>query len=351
MSRAMCRTGRKAASAINQVLRTATGWYNPPMLIPFTAAYDLGATLCGGQAFRWRAEPDSWFCGVIFGNVVRMRKLAAGIEFVCAPDDAESLAPLVRDYLRLDEDVNDICAALSAADDHLADAVKRHGGLRLLRQEAWECLVSYICSATNSIPRISANVEAMATAFGKPLPYPALPPSAGGSAASSDSPSNGAALRSSFPSPGALADAGEQALRDLGLGFRAAYVAAAAEGIASTGSPDLYALREADYDNALDALVSLNGVGDKIANCVMMFALDKPQAFPVDVWIVRALRQWYADAPTPPAINRNGKRTSPTGAQIRHMRLWAQEQFGMHAGYANQYIFHHQRWLEGKGTD
>ena len=309
------------------------------MLIPFTAPYDLKATLCGGQAFRWRDEGDGWFCGVIFGNTVRMRRVDEGIEFVSAPDDEASLAQPVADYLRLDDDIDAIYAALSE-DEHLADAVRQHRGLRLLRQEPWECLVSFICSANNNIPRITANVEDMAENYGKPLPRHPIP-----SYVDVEAEAEAACDRGAFPTPSALAHAGEQALRDLKLGFRAPNVISAAQKIAN-GCPDLYSLREAPYDDALAELIEIRGVADKIANCVTLFSLDKPQAFPVDVWIVKAMRDWYPEVPVPPAVNISGNKASPTEKQKREMRQWAQERFGMHAGYANQYLFHHKRWVD-----
>ena len=311
------------------------------MLIPFAGPYDLPGTLLGGQAFRWRDEGGGWFCGVIFGNVVRMRRVEDGIEFVSAPDDEVSLAPLVRDYLRVDDDMNGIYAALSE-DEHLAKAVKQHEGLRVLRQEPWECLIGFICSANNNIPRITANVEDMAMNYGKPLPYVEARSSASGP----KSPPRTACSRNMFPSPSELVGAGEQALRDLKLGFRAVNVIAAAEGIAEGKGPDLYALREAEYDDALAELVRLRGIADKVANCVMLFSLDKPQAFPVDVWIVKAMRDWYPEAPAPPALNSNGNKTTPTERHKREMREWALERYGEHAGYANQYMFHHKRWVD-----
>ena len=299
------------------------------MLIPFEASYDLRGTLCGGQAFRWRDEGDGWFCGVIFGNVVRMRRVAEGIEFVSAPDDETSIVPLVRDYLRVDDDMNEMYAALNE-DEHLSDAVKQHRGLRVLRQEPWECLVGFICSANNSIPNITTAVERMAANYGKALPYP----------------DGQDCVRSAFPSPRDIVNAGEQALRDLKLGFRAVSVIAAADGIADGKGPDLYALREADYDDALAELIRLRGVADKVANCVMLFSLDKPQAFPVDTHIEQALREWYPDAPVPPARNSKGNKRSSTDKEKREIREWALERYGMYAGYANQYMFHHKRWVD-----
>ena len=138
--------------------------------------------------------------------------------------------------------------------------------MRLLRQDPWECLVAFICSANNNIPaHQSANVESMCESFGRPLALDGR-------------------VRNTFPSAEALSEAGEQPLRELRLGFRAKYVAAAAETVAA-GRIDLFALREASYEETLAELTTLPGVGDKVANCVMLFSLDKLEAFPVDVWI------------------------------------------------------------------
>ena len=117
----------------------------------------------------------------------------------------------MRDYLRVDDDMDAVYAALSE-DEWLAGAVKQHRGLRVLRQEPWECLIGFICSANNNIPRITANVEDMALHYGSALPYP----------------DRRDCVRNTFPSPSELVDAGEQALRDLKLGFRAVNVIAAA---------------------------------------------------------------------------------------------------------------------------
>ena len=282
------------------------------MQIEFEGSYDLSSTLESGQAFRWRKNSD-WYSGVIFNNRVKIRRNQRGVEFHSSPDDEASLEPLVRGYLRLEDDLDGIYARINR-DEHIGESIRRFTGMRILRQEPWECLVSFICSANSNIGRISTNVEDISTKFGRAIGV------------------NGD-IRHTFPAPDVLAEAGEQPLRDLGLGFRAKYVAAAARIIAE-GGLDLYALREASYDDALESLVALPGVGDKVANCIMLFSLDKLEAFPVDVWIDRALRDWY-----------------PTVAEKKltkkAMRPWAQDYFGRYAGYANQYMFHGRR-LQGK---
>lgn len=305
------------------------------MIIPNDAPYDIHGTLCGGQAFRWRAAGDGWYDGVVFRNRIRLRQIDGGFEFACAPDSEALLAPKIADYLRIDEDMDAVYNALRG-DPMLAEGARRHRGLRVLRQDPWECLISFICSANNSIPRISANVESMADAFGDPLPQPALPPGADGAAAESD-------IRCAFPTPRQLAAAGEQPLRDLGLGFRAKYVAAAAESVLAGRIADMYdKLRASDFEYALNELTQLNGVGDKIANCVILFSLDLPQAFPVDTWIVKAMRDWY------PQFAPDDPKSKPTERQMRLMREWMQDRYGYFAGYANQYMFHHKRWLDLK---
>ena len=286
------------------------------MLIPFSQPLDIVITLESGQAFRWRREGE-WLHGVIFNNIVKIRQTQEGVEFFCSPDDEQTLEPLIRDYLRLGDDIDAICREIDV-DDRIGGALRLYPGMRILRQEPWECLISFICSANSNIPRISANVEDMASSFGRPISFDGIE-------------------RSAFPTPERLAEAGEQRLRELRLGFRAKYVAAVAR-IVADGNLDLFALREAPYQEALDALTALPGVGDKVANCVLLFSLDKLEAFPVDVWIDRALREWYPRQMT----YGEGKKLTR-----KAMRPWAQEHFGAYAGYANQYLFQGRR-LQGK---
>ena len=292
------------------------------MLIPLDRPFDLASTLECGQAFRWRREADrnGWYQGVVFDNIVELRREPDGIEFLCAPDDESALEPLLRDYLCLDDDLEAIYRSIGV-DEHIDAVIGRYRGMRILRQDPWECLVSFVCSANSNIRRISTNMEDIAGAFGRPVWL-------------------GKRVRHTFPRPGDLAGAGEQPLRKLGLGFRAKYVAAVSTAVAN-GTVDLFALRESSYGEALEALTALPGVGDKVANCVLLFSLDKPEAFPVDVWIQRVMREWYADE--------FGKSTDRKNSKTR-MRLWAQNYFKSYAGYANQYLFHDIR-LRSRNSD
>ena len=284
------------------------------MLIPVDGPFALAPTLESGQAFRWRTSGDV-FEGVVFGNVVKVRQADDGVEFTCGPDDEKYLAPLLSDYLGLATDLPAVYRSMSH-DPRVSEAIDRYRGMRILRQDPWECLVCFICSSASNIPRITSNVESICDSFGARI-------------AGADT------SRRNFPTPRQLAGAGERRLRDLRLGYRAEYLAATARSIAD-GKPDLFALREAPYEEALEALTALAGVGDKVANCVLLFSLDKPEAFPVDVWVHRALQEWY--------LAGRGERMSRP-----KMRLWAQEYFGEYAGYANEYLFPDRRLL-GRGS-
>ena len=274
---------------------------------------DLESTLFSGQVFRWRKR-ESWYEGVVSGRIVRLREVEGGIAFATALDDEDFIASQLRDYFSLGFDLSEVHSTLSR-DLYLREIIDRYRGMRVLRQDPWETTLSFLCAQNSNVQRITRNIEDMCRTFGRAM-------------------SLGDHTRHAYPTPEALARAGEQALRDLGLGYRARYVVSAAEKVAR-GEIDLMALRDVSYDDALSALLTLEGVGDKVANCIMLFCMDKPQAFPVDTHILQVLRERYPNA--------RGVNTS----DIRHVRAWAQEYFAPYAGYANHYLFHSRR-VEGR---
>ena len=273
---------------------------------------DLEASLLGGQAHRWKRHED-WFSGVLWGNLVLVRQQGRSIEFQSAPAHPDTLDPRFRQYLRLDDDLDSIYGDITC-DANVAAQVRLYPGLRVLRQEPWECLVAYICSANSNIETIHLSMERLSDTFGHPVSL------------------NGHTRRT-FPSPVDLAEAGERELRELKLGFRAPYVHRAAEAIVEKRI-DLVHLVRAPYPEAKAELMALRGIGDKIADCIALMSLEKLEAFPIDVWVRRALAEWYFP----------GQKT-PTN---RVLLPWAQEYFGRYAGYANQYLFHGRRLRDRK---
>lgn len=274
-----------------------------PFLLEVPPPLDLGATLESGQAHRWQRDGDVYW-GVVYGSLLKVRQVPKGIEIFSDPELSASSKTMLASYFRLDDDLDGIYEEINR-DDRIDGMIRRYAGLRLLRQEPWECLTAFICSATSNIPRIAANMESMADAFGEPR-------------------SLHGRVRCTFPSAQRIAEAGEGALRELGLGFRAKYLARAAIRVAE-GELDLEEVRSLPYWEARARLTDLYGIGAKIADCVLVFSLDKLEAFPIDRWVSRAVQEWYL----------NGQTTKYD--DIVH---WAHDYFGQYAGYAQQYLFH-----------
>ena len=293
--------------------------------------FDLYSTMKCGQAFRWRetsdAERGDHFEGVIHGNFIRAQQTEEdgnALRFTSEPDPPATFRPILEDYLGLNHGLDAIYAQLGE-DPVLEPLFAKYSGLRVLRQDPWECLVSFICSGNNNIARISQNVEDISRAFGRRI--------------TPSDPSADCEPRWSFPTPEAVAEAGEQPLRDLKIGYKAPYIAETALRIAN-GDIDLHALREAEYEEALEAVTSLPGVADKIGNCVLLFSMDKLDSFPVDVHIFRAAWNNYPEIRDMIPSPYQKPKKSPTNAQKIRLRRWYQDRFHPYAGYANQYLFY-----------
>ncbi|MFO1488132.1 MAG: DNA glycosylase [Verrucomicrobiota bacterium] len=269
--------------------------------------YDLAATLDSGQAFRWQRGGETWE-GIVAGRWVSLRQDADGIlaQTAIAVEDWRWLA----NYLQSDLDLESVLQTFPD-DEPMRTAMAGCRGLRLLRQEPWECLASFILSSTKQIVQIRQIVTHLCERFGEPVPHgreEALPVF-------------------SFPSATRLASLSERDLRDCKMGFRAPYLLGSAQKIVA-GEINLKALRELPVETARAELMNLPGVGRKIADCVLLFAYGFPGAFPVDVWVMKALQQLYFP-----------KRR----ASLKRLHRFAATHFGPHSGYAQQYLFHYMR--------
>lgn len=276
--------------------------------------FSLRDTLESGQVFRWTSKH-----GASYGFLPLDRSAPSRLPPSCAvrvrQDDrtllVESVDPRlradhVRRYFALDVDLSAILTTIDV-DPQMHAAISRHRGLRVIRQDSWECLASFILSSFNNIVRIQGMIERLAQAFGQPMSF------------------NGF-RGSSFPSPEALARVPERRLRLLGLGFRAPYLKATAKRIAEGRLP-LHTLAQTDYWTTKASLLHCDGVGDKVADCVALFGFEKYEAFPIDVWIARAMRYYFRQARMTPA----------------RIHAFAHQHFGRYAGYAQQYLYHYVR--------
>lgn len=273
--------------------------------------YDLGATLNSGQAFRWRRLAAGWE-SVIGSNWVRLESSPAGIVAECCADPGNWR--WLSQYLQVECSLAPVLATFPR-DKAMKKAVAECRGLRLLRQEPWECLASFVLSSTKQIVQIRQIIETMCQRFGPAIPGP-----------TDDSRWFG------FPGASCIARCSESELRACKMGFRAKYLKAAAE-LVSSKMVDLEKIPELSVQDARAILMQIPGVGPKIADCVLLFAYGFQDAFPIDVWVAKALRETYFPH------RRVG---------IGQLYQFSATYFGPFAGYAQQYLFHH--WRTGGRT-
>ena len=290
--------------------------------LPVGPSFNLAAIPKLGQDFRWRKLDDCWYSVVLSGHLIHIRQEGQVLKYTS--DTGSNLNDLLRCYFRLDDPIDKIYASISACDDQTISMLveKYHPGLRLLRQDPWECMVAYICSPNNNVKRISVIVESIAIELGECIEL------------------NGE-VRYTFPTCKQVLAAGIRRLEKLKLGLdRHSKIFAAAKRVCGC-ELNLYKLAQPDvpYDEAKLQLMESYGVGDKVADCIALFALDKTEAFPVDRNIGRALAGLYDDCPPLPKNSRGGL----TDRQYRDIANWARKRFGKYACYVNQLLFHKQR--------
>ncbi len=243
------------------------------------------------QAFHWK-EKDGIFFGTADGRAAQVVRTENG--FCVRGVEKEDVAfwthyfDLERDY----EQIIQSCAEYPNAHN----AMRMLAGLRVLNQPAWETLIAFIISANNNVSRIRSIIDRLIEKFG---------------------------INGAFPSPETLRDAEEDELRAIGCGYRAAYLKHSARMVCE-GFP-LNGLSKLSYEQAHEQLLKLSGVGDKVADCIQLFGMGYSEAFPVDVWVERLMKQWFEG-------NEHLSR--------KNLRSRAQEMFGKHAGIIQQSLFH-----------
>jgi N-glycosylase/DNA lyase len=268
--------------------------------------YDLAATLDSGQSFGWHPRQAGW-AGVLGPTWVQLTQTPEGIR-------AETAEPVVNwgwleHYLQIDTRIADVISTFPD-DEPMRSALTACRGLRLLRQDPWECLASFILSSTKQIVQIKQIVRHLRTRFGQQVE--AL---------------DGAPVTHRFPTPQVLSEATIEELRNCKMGFRAPYLRDTARAVAE-GKVNLAAMAGTQVEQAREELMNLPGVGRKVADCVLLFAYGFQSAFPVDVWVMKGLRELYFPR---------------RKVSVSRLHQFAASHFGPNAGYAQQYLFHYLR--------
>jgi N-glycosylase/DNA lyase len=277
--------------------------------------FNLDHTLTCGQSFRWEKHDDWWY-GVVRDEIVKIRQPRDKLQFETFPEKMNTAS--LSEYFRLDDALPLILSRINK-DAHIHRAIQNFRGLRIIRQEPWECLISYICATYKNIPAIQEMILNLSKCFGKKIPF-----------------DNHDFYK--FPEPKDLATASLEELKRCKLGFRAENVSETSK-IIHEKRFDLDALKEMSYERAKRKLLSLPGVGQKVADCVLLFSLDKLEAFPVDVWIKWATLEFYADHFERSFLESISSKRSITPNQYRKINSFGREHFGEYAGYAQEYLF------------
>lgn len=262
-----------------------------------------------GQCFRWSEEDDGSYTGVALHRVINVRKQDCNL--VIGNTSLSDFYNTWYDYFDLGRDYGAIKKELSS-DDVLSEAARFGDGIRILKQDESETLISFIISSNNRIPMIKREVGRLSEGWGDPIRYRGR-------------------TYYTFPSLEKLAQASVEEIKSCGMGFRAQYIKDTCRIILDDDIP-LYRMKDMDYRKARKILMGLPGVGPKVSDCVLLFSMRHYEAFPVDVWVKRVMRHYYL-APD---------------VSLPKIELYAQQRFGGLAGFAQQYLFYFARDLKGK---
>lgn len=269
--------------------------------------FDADHTFDCGQCFRWDREPDGSYTGVVGDKVANIRVDGSRLIIEnCTEDEFETFW---HEYLDLGRDYGEIKGILCDGDQVMAEAAAYGHGIRLLQQDPWETVVSFIISQNSNIPRIKKCINALCENFGESLgEYRGIE-------------------RFAFPSAEKLASLTKEDLAVCRLGYRDDYILKTAEAVAADGGKTLAMTREMDFADAEAYIRSLHGVGPKVANCILLFGILRYESFPLDVWMKRIMSQLYGFAEN----------------DMKGMAAYAAEHFGQHSGFAQQYLFYFAR--------
>ncbi len=275
---------------------------------------NLDHTINSGQVFLWEKFDSVWY-GINGGDVLAVDA-----------DNPKLVSSFVKsdyDLFRDNDEFNHVIKSISK-DKTIKDATRKFSGLRLMRQDPFQCYISFIASSNSNLQNIKSSLKNITKKFGDKVKF------------------NNKEFYT-FPEPKKLAKATKQELLSCGLGYRVPFVMKASN-LVSTSHIDFDYLKKADYLTAKESLLQVFGIGDKVADCILLFSLEKLEAFPLDRWIIRSLQQYY-----PGRFSFEGKTITKNKYQTLHQEIV--QYFGPYAGYCQQFLFkliresNQKKWL------
>ena len=282
--------------------------------------FDLDDIFDSGQTFRWNKEKDGSYSGIVEGSFANIgftpyttkNSGAIGIWSNLYADSPARREAYWRNYLDLNRDYGAIKRILMTEDSVMAKAIKMSPGIRILNQNKWETLISFIISQNNNIPRIKSSIEALCAAEGKEIGY-----------------LKGSPIHA-FPTLEKLKKAKDQDLEPCKLGYRSKYLIEVARQVGYDSGAFLASGEKLSKDRLMEYLLNLSGVGPKVANCVMLFSMKKLDVFPIDVWVRRVMSRFYGMGEE----------------NVSAMKDYAERNFQEYGGIAQQYLFTYIRKIK-----
>lgn len=290
--------------------------------------FNLDNTLECGQVFRW-TKKNNWWVAVVENRVIKIKQENNVLNVESSSSDTDE--KFIRKYFRLSDSLPEILANINK-DQVIADAVSKLYGLRIIKQNPWECLASFICATYKNIAAIRKMISNICQHLGQRIDFEGD-------------------CHYTFPEPEIIADADRQILENCGLGYRAKYLQKSAKKV-SSNDVVLEDLEVLNYETVKCVLLENNsnikvlpGVGPKVADCVMLFSLDKLEAFPIDVWIRHIINEHYIYLINlcPNYSSYNLKYGSIGNAEYKEISEAMRSYFGVYAGYAQEYLYHYTR--------
>ena len=267
-----------------------------------------------GQCFRWNKQEDNSYIGVVKNAVIKVKKENDNIVFT-GSCNGENFEELIKDYFDLNTNYEEYKNKLSQIDEYMKKSIQFGNGIRILNQDLWECIISFIISANNNIPRIKKIIERISEKYGKEIEFEGK-------------------IYYTFPDIQELSKASVQDLRELGMGFRDIRVYNTTHMILNN---DINLDKIKNMKSTLqmkEELLKLDGVGPKVADCILLFSLKRLDAFPIDVWVRRVMNDLYIHNDDENKVNK------------KQLQLLAEEKFLGLAGIAQQYLFYWKREQE-----
>jgi N-glycosylase/DNA lyase len=286
------------------------------MKLKLDVVFDLDVSLCCGQVFRWKKQ-GMWWYGVSEDKIFKIRQLSSS----CLEFEGVTL-DFVTAFFGLNDNLAEIEQTINK-DSYISEALKQFKGLRLIRQNPWECLISFICATYKNIAAIEQTLYKISQKYGEKRCF------------------DGQTFWL-FPSVEKLSATSVGELEECGLGYRARYVQATAKKVYDE-QINLECFKQMSYVESKKRLFEFPGVGLKVADCVLLFSLGKMNAFPVDVWVKRILLNNYVEQLPRDLVKRLQCHDSLSNGEYEKLCMFAQSYFGNYAGYAQEYLYHYER--------